>query len=189
MNAEQQRFLVAAYGTGWQTARLLLTDDAIAGAKAGCQSGNMKGRPWHEHFTTTPRGLCLVDYSTEQRPQRLVIPWSAFGQHRKTIPAAALDRLREADRAAAEHHRAWPTFRTPRDILDRRVGPSQDLHPDDREAYRAAHDAHYRDVLTPYLARGRELAEDLTAAVLACLPLALDDEPADLLELLATTEA
>lgn len=180
MNPEQQRFLVASYGCGWQTADLLLSDEAIPAAKAATRGGMRHG---HQPFWTTGRGI-ERGWWDEREP---VIPWRAFAMHRATLPAAALDRLREARQTWAVGQRGFPAYRLPADILARRVGPSQDIHPDDRQAAAEHHTAYLRDVLEPWRAQQQHLRDALTAAILACLPDS-GDEPADLLDHLAAME-
>lgn len=194
MTPEQQRFLLATYGAGWQTADLLLSDDAIPAAKAGQQGGSIHdgygyARTHLGHYETTGRGIGtyeLVRVEGKRWPDRVnehvVIPWSAFGRHRATIPAAALDRLRDARAAVRQHQRTYPTPHP--DLGVRKVGPNGDIHPDDRALYGERMDAYQADVVAPWRARADELDAAMVAAIRACLP-AADGEPTDLLEMLA----
>ena len=193
MTAEQQRFLVLAYSAeDWTTAEILLSDDGIKRAKEGQRGGNVRGEDFL-YFETTGRGIGtyrLTRPAPNAYPQRvderLVVPWTAVSAHRKTIPAATLDRLRAAQQECKDHSRRFPTPYP--DLGVRKVGPSGDIHPDDRELYRQRMDAYQRDVVDVWRREHRALIDARRDAVLACLPLALDDEPADLLELLAATE-
>lgn len=195
MNAEQQRFLILTYGAeDWETAAILLSDDGIKRAKEGQRGGCLKDRdgrpasPFGPYFDTTARGI--VTYSLT-RPEpgsypervdvRLVVPWTAVTAHRKSLPAATLDRLRAAQEACRDFRR-YPTPYP--DLGVRKVPPNGDIHPDDRELYRQRMDAYQRGVVQPWHREIRALIEARRDAVLACLPLVLDDEPADLLELL-----
>lgn len=192
MTARQQRFLVESYGTGWTTAEMLLSEAGIARAKAGVQGGSLHraagrddvSRGW---YSTSGRGIQHDEHTSVggavHFTSQVVIPWRAITAHRASLAPALLTRLDEAWGAKRAHQRAYPVMHHPEHI--RRVGPSQDLHPEDRQAYAVIREAFYREQTVPWGERERELETELTAAVLACLPLAGDDEPTDLLEMLA----
>lgn len=186
MNAEQQRFLLASYGPDWQTADLLLgAEDAVARAKAGVRGGSMEWDGQRTYFQTNGRGIGV---GSLHAGVRVVIPWAAFGEHRKTLPTTSLERLRVA-REARHNEERYPVFHVPTEINERRVGPNQDIHHDDREALHAAHLAWFRDVEEPWRAERARIDSELATAIRACLPLANDTSPVDLLDHLAAMEA
>lgn len=193
MTARQQRFLVESYGTYWSTADLLLSDDGITRVKASIQGGSLHdadgyAREFRGHYSTSGRGIqsdeiTLVDDGAGVRVvSEVVIPWSAITAHRATLTAALLERLATVRAAATQHSRDYPVWHHPETV--RRVGPSQDLHPDDRAEHARLHEVFRREQVDPWQARSRELDAEMRAAILACLPLALDHEPTDLLEML-----
>lgn len=189
MTPDQQRFLAATYGLTWCTADILLDDAGIERARAAMQSGHVHGATGL-YYATGARGIItyrLTGSGIDVRrvDEQVAVPWARVRAHRATLPAATLARLRDAVEALREHDRAYPTPYP--DLGVRRVGPSGDIHPDDRGLYHERMDAYLRDVVAPWFRRAHELEDAVRAAVRACLP-ALD-EPADLLDHLAATEA
>jgi hypothetical protein len=170
MTPEQQQLLAATYGLTWCTADILLDDAGIERARAAMQSGHVHGATGL-YYATGARGIItyrLTGSGIDVRrvDEQVAVPWARVRAHRATLPAATLARLRDAVEALREHDRAYPT-------------PYPDLG--------VRMDAYRRDVVEPWFRRAHELEDAVRAAVRACLP-ALD-EPADLLDHLAATEA
>jgi hypothetical protein len=189
MTPDQQRLLAATYGLTWCIADILLDDAGIERARAAMQSGHVHGATGL-YYATGARGIItyrLTGSGIDVRrvDEQVAVPWARVRAHRAALPAATLARLRDAVEAEREHRRAYPTPYP--DLGVRRVGPSSDIHPDDRGLYRERMDTYQRDVVGPWRHRSVELLMALQDAVRACLP-ALD-EPADLLDHLAAVEA
>lgn len=205
MTPEQQRFLVDTYGTiDPLTADVLLSDDGIKHARESMRSGEVGVTPTtlrdRRYYATTARGItshAITSDGHDERGfalnvrrvnERLDLPWAAVTAHRATLPPAALRRLHEAREEFTRHQRAFPTPYP--DLGVRKVGPNGDIHPNDRDLYRQRYEAYQRDVVQPWRQEWRRIRDELTAAVLACLPAAGDDpEPVDLLDHLAAMEA
>lgn len=196
MTPDQQRALLDTYGPDWQTADLLWSDEGLDAARRSQLSGSTRTDAGL-FFQTKLKGIYTFRFEVTLRDddvrarqgrvieERLAVPWAAVRAHRATLPDSVLERLRDARNAWATHNRAYPTPYP--DLEVRRVGPSGDLHPEDRALYAERMDRYQVETVQPWHERNRELDGELADAIRRCLPLATD-EPADLLEMLAAVD-
>lgn len=185
LTGREQRLLLDTLGPGWMLARVLLDDDGIDHLRASWLGGHLRhvrsevigdGRSF---FQVGKRGIAIGHIEPEPvgfTPSE-VITWAGIRAHRANVPAPVIDEIRAAHLAANLHQRTYPTFRLPEDIAARRVGPSQDIHPDDRDAVAAAHIAFHSDVVAPWQAEMKHLEAERGRAVLAAFPAATDEGP------------
>lgn len=183
LTPEQAQALIDTYGTHWDTAELLLSDEGLDQAKAGQRGGSGGG----VHHRTTSKGI-VVFRLTRREGERwpvavdevLAVPWAAVRAHRKVAPAelAAVQVALDAWRAVS---RDYPTPNP--DLEVRRVGPSMDIHPEDRDLYARRREEYWRDVVGPWEVRERAARADLDAAIRTYLATAVPAQ-VDLLDML-----
>lgn len=177
LTRREQCLLLDILGPGWMLARMLLDDAGIDHVRTSWLSGHLRAvrsdiaDDGRNFFQVGKRGVALghIERDPVGFVPAEVITWASIRAHRATLPAAVLDAIREAHDAALEHQRAYPTFQ----------------HPAAPEEFADAHIAFHRDVVEPWAVELGRLLHDERDAVLVAFPDAIDDEPTDLLEVLA----
>lgn len=173
--------IVRTYGrTGgeWLLTEMILTGTRLtAGRHYGTTAFVVDGV---EHrMQTTSRGIVL------DRPGPEVVTWTAIRAHIATLPTALVDALSEVSRARQKNMGAYPRFAA----SARAAGcgpfpeygpytPRQQAYVDELRAWEAS------GVLQAWKAERQALEAEQTQLLDQAFPLAVDDQPADLLELL-----
>lgn len=109
------------------------------------------------------------------------VTWAQAAEHGAALPVALRDELDQLRRTEREENRAWDQFSTERGHYPHRLRFATD---EEHHAAQSEWDMAYAKHLTAL----RGVWEQQKAAVARALPLTVDDEPVDLLELLEQTE-
>lgn len=170
LTREQQRLLLHF--------DLSITAEAMLGRLRETLLGGRTGPEPGQHIDYNRRGARLTDgiggkVLTE-------VTWGQVQRHAATFPRPRLEELARARREdQAEYMRHYEATS---------AGFPRRASYDDEEMFAAASEAWDRE-FERYVATSSATRRALKAAIEALLPLAVDDEPVDLLELLASTPA
>lgn len=181
LSRDEQRVLRAI--GGWTVAQALLGHPDRISEYAGRSHFSAYRGDERDHVEYNRTRIAVGAIGALRGKPVFTVKWAAVVRHGKELSTDLLDRLRDQQQRsqllAAEHMgKCWPP-----PAYAPKIGPLT------REQYdRTLAREHYdREVWRPYVEATRALRAELAGLLDEAFPLAADNEPADLLELLAAT--
>ncbi|GAW54787.1 hypothetical protein [Nocardioides sp. PD653] len=189
MLTRDQQTLVAAAGSGLASAALLdkirtrgLFEGGCSAPQPGCWIGYNTKAIWledHSEFSEAIKAAGTDKEAWRRIRPRIVtkVSWAAVAAHGTALPPGLRGELETLHRTERDEERHWSEF------SDARGGwPHRRRFPTDAE--HAAAQAEWDQAYNRHLAVLRDIWDQRKTAVGRALPLSMDDEPVDLLELL-----